>query len=143
MRRLAMFFLPLLLAALVFAPPTLATKKEMTVKEASQAAQKLFKDFPFKMLEVKKSPVEGLWEARLILEGRFRVLYIDSTGNLAFFPGKETQGHLIDLNGTKSLTAQSMQEMGHIDFKTIPLDDAIILGNKDAAHKVAVFDDPL
>jgi len=128
----------LLLASM--ASPALA--KDMSVEQAQKAAKKLFKDFPFEVISVKQSAVKGLWEASLILEGRYRILYLDNSGNIAILPGAETQGHMIDLNRMASLTNEATQKLGIIDFSTLPLKDAIVMGSKKAKIQVAVFDDP-
>ena len=124
----------------ILAPPALA--KEMTKEIAAESVKKLLKDYPFELISLKKAPVDGLWEIGLVLENRYRIMYIDDNGSKAILPGPETQGHLIDLERTASLTNESMMELGRIDFKTLPLKDAIVLGSAKAKHKVAVFDDP-
>jgi len=129
----------LLLLALIASP---AMAKDMTVEKATAAAKKLFKDFPFEVISVKQSAVKGLWEAALVLEGRYRILYLDTSGKIAILPGQETQGHMIDLNRMASLTNEATQTLGKVDFKALPLKDAIVVGNKKAKIQVAVFDDP-
>ena len=120
-----------------------ALAKGMTKEQATASARKLFKDFPFEVLSVKESEIKGLWQVGLVLENRYRILYLDAKGKIAIFPGQETQGHMIELGKMASLTNKATQELGKIDFKTLPLKDALIMGNKKAKIKVAVFDDPL
>jgi len=115
----------------------------MTKEQATVNAKKLFKEFPFEVVDVRESELKGLWQVGLVLENRYRVLYLDSKGEIAIFPGQETQGHMIALDKMASLTSKAIQELGSIDFNLLPLKDALILGDKKAKIKVAVFDDPL
>jgi len=140
MRRVAGIALAVMLILTAFALPALA--KGMTKQKAANAAKKLFRDFPFEVVSVKESKVKGLWQVALVLENRYRILYLDTDGKVAILPGPETQGHMVDLERMASLTNEATSELGKIDFKTIPLKDAIILGDKDAKIQVAVFDDP-
>jgi thiol:disulfide interchange protein DsbC len=130
-----------LLLLITMALPALA--KGMTKEQATTNAKKLFRDFPFEVVSVKESELKGLWQVGLVLENRYRILYLSSKGKIAIFPGPETQGHMIELSKMESLTNKATEELGKIDFKTLPLKDAIIMGNKKAKIKVAVFDDPL
>ena len=120
-----------------------ALAKGMSKEQATVTAKKLFKDFPFEVVSVKESEIKGLWQVGLVLENRYRILYLDSKGAIAIFPGQETQGHMIELSDMTSLTNKATSELGKIDFKTLPLKDALIMGDKKAKIKVAVFDDPL
>ena len=129
-----------LLLLTAMASPALA--KGLSVEQATTAAKKLFKDFPFEVISVKQSAVKGLWEAALVLEGRYRIMYLDNSGKIAIFPGAETQGHMIDLNRMASLTNEATQTLGQVDFKDLPLKGAMVIGSKKAKIQVAVFDDP-
>lgn len=88
------------------------------------------------ILSIQPAPLEGFWEAVINDRGRKTVIYID--------PGKEyiIAGSIIHIASRTDLTKRKMDELNRIDISTIPLDDAIVLGNPEAKHKVIVFNDP-
>jgi thiol:disulfide interchange protein DsbC len=51
-------------------------------------------------------------------------------------------GDIIRLKDRKNLTDQRFQELNPVETSRIPLDDALLLGAKDAKNKVLVFTDP-
>lgn len=144
MRKLMRIILAALALIALMAPPLMAGT--MSKEQATEAAKKLFEKTPFEVTSVKNSKFPGMVEVGVVVQGRFRVLYLDSKGKYGIFPGAETQGQLIEFgsgpDGLKSLTMESVRELGRVDFKDIPIKDAIIMGNPKARNKVAVFDDP-
>jgi len=46
------------------------------------------------------------------------------------------------MSDRQNLTGQRFSDLNRVDLSTIPLEDAIVLGNRDAKRKVIVFDDP-
>jgi len=83
--------------------------------------------------EVNPTPVAGLFEVR---SGR-NVFYSDADGS-HFLLG----GHLIDTVAKKDLTKARMEEINRIDWSVLPLDKAVVSGDKDGKLKLAVFTDP-
>jgi thiol:disulfide interchange protein DsbC len=51
-------------------------------------------------------------------------------------------GEIFDIKEKKSLTRERMADINRVDVSQIPLADALVMGEKDAKHKVIVFDDP-
>jgi thiol:disulfide interchange protein DsbC len=89
-----------------------------------------------KVLEVNPSPVAGLWEVDVESRGRKGILYLDSSRKYLI------QGSIVDLSSKSNLTQERYSEINKVDVSQIPLDDAIVMGDKDAKHRVIVFDDP-
>ncbi len=95
-------------------------------------AGKLLKvdDFDAKVLDVKMSPVKGLWQVDVEQGGRSIVVYIDFAeeylvqGQLGFTPLKE------------------FGELPKADLSKVDYDKAIIIGEADAKYKVLAFSDP-
>jgi thiol:disulfide interchange protein DsbC len=96
-----------------------------------------------KVLEVHPSPVADLWEVDVESGGRKGILYLDSSGKYMI------QGVIVDLETKSNLTkdrygevVKKYGEFGKVDLSQIPLDDAIVMGDKNAAHRVIIFSDP-
>ncbi len=89
-----------------------------------------------KVLAVKPSPVEGLWEVDIEAGGKKGLVYVDATKKYLL------SGSIIDINEKKDLTQERISEINKVDVSQIPLDDAIVIGNKEASYRVVVFDDP-
>ena len=89
-----------------------------------------------KILEVRPGPVKGLWEIAVQSGERKGLLYLDSSKKYFI------QGAIIDLKTKANLTQDRMSELNKIDAATIPLDDALVMGDKGAKYKVIIFTDP-
>ena len=88
-------------------------------------------DFP-KIDEVSKSPVAGLYELRVGSD----ILYTDEQGNYVI------EGHLIDTKTRANLTEQRIAKLTAIDFKALPLKDAMVWKQGTGERKLVVFADP-
>jgi len=82
---------------------------------------------------VAPSPIPGLFEVR---SGR-NIFYSDADGR-HFFIG----GHMIDTVAKKDLTKARMEELNRIDWSVLPLDKAVVSGDKKGKLKLAIFTDP-
>ena len=88
-------------------------------------------DFP-KVDEVTKSVVPGLYEVRVGTD----ILYTDELGNYFI------EGQVIDTKTRVNLTEQRIAKMTAIDFKTLPLKDAMVWKQGTGERKLVVFADP-
>ncbi len=70
------------------------------------------------------------------MQGQTVPLYIDQSGTYLF------SGNVIDLQQRKNLTEEHFRALNPIDLSQIPLDDALTLGQADAAQQIIVFTDP-
>lgn len=89
-----------------------------------------------KILEVLMSPIKGMWEVDVEAGGKKGLVYID------FSKKHLVTGAIITIKDRKNLTQDRFTELTRVDFSQIPLDDALVMGAKDAKFKVVVFDDP-
>jgi len=98
----------------------------------------LFKDLApdLIILEVRPSPVKELWEIAVQSGERKGLLYLDSSKKYFI------QGAIMDLKTKANLTQDRMSELTKVDTATIPLGDALVMGDKEAKYKVIVFTDP-
>lgn len=105
-------------------------------------ANELFKDFQgVKVIEVRQSPLKGLWEVDIEAGGRKHVLYVDYSKKIFM------QGALITLKEKRNFTQERQEELNKVilskeTLSRIPLGDALLMGSKEAKHKIIVFSDP-
>ena len=101
-------------------------------------ASTLLKDMApnLKILDVRTSPIKGLWEANLEAGGRKGVAYVDFSKKYLI------SGGIISIKDKKNLTQERLTEINKVDVSKIPLDDALVMGDKDAKNRIIVFDDP-
>jgi len=83
--------------------------------------------------EVSKSPMAGLYEIRV---GGTDIYYTDASGSYLI------DGQLIDAKSGKNLTEERMNKLTAIQFKDLPLKDAIVIKRGTGARKIAIFEDP-
>lgn len=117
----------------------------LTVKEATTLLKGIDK-----VLAVEFSELPGFWTVDAEKSGQKFPIFIDFSKKyvlagsiIKMATGEDlTQQRIAKLNNGKPLVAQQKTEQRKIDLKTIPLDDAILLGKADAKVKVIVFTDP-
>jgi len=88
-------------------------------------------DFP-KIDEITKTAVPGLYELRVGTD----ILYTDEQGNYII------EGQLIETRTRANLTEQRVAKLTAIDFKTLPLKDAMVWKQGTGERKLVVFADP-
>jgi len=89
-----------------------------------------------KILEIRTSPVKGMWEVDIEVGNRKAVAYVDFSKKY-FLPGP-----IFEIKARKNLTQERLIEISKVDVSQIPLEDALVMGDKMAKYKVIVFDDP-
>jgi thiol:disulfide interchange protein DsbC len=110
----------------------------LSVKEASE----LLKPTGGTVKTIKYAPIKGMYELLVEKDGKQGLIYID------FAKRHFMQGLIIDFETLKPVTAHTPQELpqpkqpANIDVKTIPLENAIVMGNPNGARKIYVFTDP-
>jgi len=82
---------------------------------------------------VKPSPIAGLYE----VQSGHNIFYSDADGS-HFVLG----GHVIDTVARKDLTKARIEEINKVDWSVLPLDKAVVSGDKNGSLKLAVFTDP-
>lgn len=98
----------------------------------------LLKDYPFNILDVKPSPLKGLWEVDVEQKNRKGLVYVDFSKKYLF------SGGLISIPDKGNLTQVRAEELNRIivDVSQIPLKDALVMGNPKAKTRIIVFTDP-
>jgi thiol:disulfide interchange protein DsbC len=87
------------------------------------------------ILEVRPAPVKGLWETAVEKDGKKGIIYVDFSKKMVI------TGAIFDMTTKANLTQERMTELNKVDLSKIPLDDALVIGDKEAKHKVIVFTD--
>jgi thiol:disulfide interchange protein DsbC len=90
-----------------------------------------------KVTGVQKSPVGGLWEVDIESGGKKNLVYVDSSKKYLI------SGGIISVEGKKNLTQERLTELKKVDVSKIPLDNAIVMGDKEAKNRIIVFTDPV
>jgi thiol:disulfide interchange protein DsbC len=88
-------------------------------------------DFP-KIDEITKTSIPGLYEIRVGTD----ILYTDEQGDHII------EGQLIETKTRDNLTQQRVAKLTAIDFKTLPLKDAMVWKQGTGERKLVVFADP-
>lgn len=114
-------------------------------REAEQILAKM-KAPDAKIAGIKMSPLRGLWEVSYDNRGRRDLLYV------GFSKKQVMRGTIIDLEAPgnaaaalqdkKAAEARQQPADRYIETGKIPLEDALLLGDKNAAQRIVVFTDP-
>jgi thiol:disulfide interchange protein DsbC len=135
MRKLLISFLVVLTVITFGSTLSCAAEKSPTKESAEKALKVLIPDV--KILDVRPAQVQGLWEVAIEARGQKGVVYIDSAGHYGVF------GSILDLKTKTNFTQERNSELNKVDVSEIPLDDALVMGDKNAKYRVIVFDDPM
>jgi len=90
-----------------------------------------------KIIEIKDGPVKGLWEIVFDIKNRKGILYIDFSKKIII-----SGGEVFNVATKTNLTQERLRDLNKIDVAQIPLDEALVMGDKNAPKKVIVFTDP-
>lgn len=94
-----------------------------------------------KPLDIKLSPVKGLWEVIVEDRGTKGVMYI------GFSKRHVVAGPVFDVDTGTNKTQETFEKVNremarYVDYAKIPLEKSLIIGDIGAQYKVAVFTDP-
>jgi len=101
-----------------------------------QEAEILLGDKVDRVITVFDAEVPGLWVVEVEKGGQRSPLYVDYSKSFII------AGNVYRLKNGENLTRKRVEEWNRVDFAAIPLEDALLLGNKEATNKVIVFTDP-
>lgn len=119
----------LLILSCLVALPAMAT--EANIESIRSHAAEVLHNTPIDA--VSPSPIPGLFEVQ---SGR-NIFYTDADGTY-FVIG----AHIIDSVAKNDLTRARQEELNRVEWSVLPLDKAIISGDKNGKLKLAVFTDP-
>lgn len=85
---------------------------------------------------VGPAPVRGLFQLVVKKGSETGILYLDYSKKYLI------AGRILDTKVKKDVTMEELEGLRRIDPARIPLDNALLLGNRDGARKLYVFTDP-
>lgn len=92
---------------------------------------------PLEIESVELSQVPGLWDIVVKRPDGPKVLvYLDFSLKYLI------QGDVLQLASKENITKSRIVELNPVDVSSIPTEDALVMGNPKAKHKIIVFDDP-
>lgn len=106
----------------------------LSIEEASDIVKQLNPDV--EVVDIKLGPVGGLWEVTVSSRGKKNLAYVD------FAKKHLIAGSIIRIKTQENITEQRRYELSKVDVTAIPLEEALVMGSKDARYRVIVFDDP-
>jgi thiol:disulfide interchange protein DsbC len=104
-----------------------------SVAAAVRSAVDSFTKGRYKVDEVRRTPLAGIYEARIGKD----LIYVDEKGQYLLY-----QGDLIDMKTQRNLTQERVEDLMAIRFEDLPLKLAIRQEKGDGKNKIAVFEDP-
>jgi len=88
------------------------------------------------ILEIGTAPIEGLCEVAIETKGRKGILYTDPATKYII------SGSILEIATKTNLSQERLIALNKVDVSQIPLDNAILMGDKEAKNRVIVFTDP-
>lgn len=92
------------------------------------------------VLDIKMSPLKGLWQVTVDERGKKGVLYV------GFSKKYVVRGPIFEVDTASNKTAETLgrtpRPERYVDPSSIPLNDALVVGSDKARYKVIVFTDP-
>lgn len=89
-----------------------------------------------KILNVGEGPVSGIWEVGFESRGKKGIVYLD------YLFENIIAGNIVSIKTKVNLTQESFSEINRVDLSLISYENALVLGDKNAKHRIVVFDDP-
>jgi thiol:disulfide interchange protein DsbC len=139
----------ILLSSILYAPQVFAfggceencQKCHSLDKEEVQQIFTKLKAPEAKVIDIKMSPLKGLWEVTLDNNGQQGIMYV------GFSKKYIVGGPIFEIDTASNMSQKSLQKVSnevqrYVDLSKFPFDNALLLGEKDARYKVIVFTDP-
>jgi len=99
-------------------------------------ANEVLKQIEGEVVGVTPAEVPGLWRVDMKMNGKTWPLYLDYSKSFLI------SGNIIQLTSRKNLTESHYRELNPVDIPSIPLEDALLLGDPQAKTRIIVFTDP-
>jgi len=99
-------------------------------------AKKLLEGYVDDVTGVKFSEVGGLWEVEAERGGTRFPIYMDFSKQYIF------SGRIIRIATREDIATKRAIELNSVDLSKITLEDAVVVGDRNAKTRVIVFDDP-
>lgn len=113
-------------------------------KEAEQILSRM-KATDSSVSGIRMSPIRGLWEVSVERKGSKDTLYVDFSKKQVIkgtIIAIDTPGNALDRGPAKRPADTRQQQEKFVDTAKIPLENSLVLGDRNAGNKVIVFTDP-
>lgn len=136
-----LFILIPLISLFIFSNTYYSCASDQNLKNCSYTKKEIatvLNDFlpDVKILEINDAPIDGLCEIALESKSRKGIVYVDISKQYLI------SGSILKIKTKENLTQAKLTEINKVDVSQIPLDDALVMGDKEAKHRIIVFDDP-
>lgn len=121
----------ILMITMLFSAPVIAADNTSVDNNIAEQIRKALPTVP--IAAVKTSPIPGLYE----LQVGSQIFYSDTSGRYLM-----RGGHILDMQEQKDLTQQRLEDINRVAWQSLPLEKAIISGDKHAKKSIAIFTDP-
>jgi thiol:disulfide interchange protein DsbC len=81
-------------------------------------------------------PIQGTWEVDASIKGKIYPIYMDYSKKYMI------QGQFFRVSDKENITRLRFADLNRVDFSSIPLKDAIVLGNGSSKRRIIVLTDP-
>ena len=112
----------------------------LSKEQAKEVLKELIPDV--KILDIQNGPVSGLWEVSMESGAKKGILYLD------YSKKKIISGNIVGIKTRTNYTQIAYEKINpppppvKIDYSAIPLENSLVMGDKNAKYKIIVFDDP-
>lgn len=94
-----------------------------------------------KVLDIKMSPVRGLWEVTVDDKGARGVMYVGFSKKY-IMPGPIYEVETASNKTEEALSGLNKPADRYVDIRKIPVENSLLLGEEEARYKAIVFTDP-
>ncbi|MEW6720542.1 MAG: DsbC family protein [Thermodesulfobacteriota bacterium] len=101
-----------------------------------EEAASVLKGMVDNVVAVIPGPFPGVWEVDAGIGGKVYPLYMDYSKKLLF------QGNFFRVSDRENLTRLRYADLNRVDVSSIPLENAIVLGNPSSKRRLIVLTDP-
>lgn len=133
----------LLLLIFLLTPPlafaagnSTASSQPVPTQLTKESAIEALNGIQGEVLSVDPAEIPGLYLVTMKMQNKVVPIYLDGSGSYLF------TGNVIRLKDRKNLTEAHYQQLNPVDISTIPLDDALVIGDPQATQHIIVFTDP-
>lgn len=110
-------------------------------KLSKNEAQEMLKKTGGTVTSIKQAPIKGIFELFMEKDGKQGIIYID------YAKKNFMQGFIVNFESLKKVSAHDLElpqakQITFVDPKSLPVVNAIVMGNPQGAQKIYVFTDP-
>lgn len=137
-RKTSLFIVAFLIAIAVTMTAFMTASNADTAAPTRESVKEVLKEFApeVTVLSVEKTPIDGLWEVVVSINGSKSVVYMDSAKKYL------VQGAIVNVASKVNLTQERFDELNKVNVSKVPLEGSLIVGDPKAKNRIFVFTDP-